>query len=67
MAIGALPTCDDRVCEDAMIEVRENTYRVRRVRRRPVRRAGVRVGAPDESLTRFSGLAAVTELVDRLG
>ncbi len=25
------------------------------------------VGAPDESLTRFSGLAAVTELVDRLG
>jgi hypothetical protein len=27
----------------------------------------VQVGAPDESLTRFSGLAAVTELVDRLG
>jgi hypothetical protein len=27
----------------------------------------VRVGAPDESLTRFSGLAAVSELVDRLG
>ena len=25
------------------------------------------MGAPDESLTRFSGLAAVTELVDRLG
>ena len=51
-----------------MIEVRRNTYRVRRVRRRRVRRgAGVRVGAPDESLTRFSGLAAVTELVERLG
>ena len=27
----------------------------------------VRIGVPDESLTRFSGLAAVTELVDRLG
>jgi hypothetical protein len=27
----------------------------------------VRVGAPDESLTRFSGLTAVTELCDRLG
>ena len=25
------------------------------------------VGAPDESLTSFSGLVAVTELVDRLG
>ncbi|GEL20924.1 hypothetical protein [Pseudonocardia asaccharolytica] len=27
----------------------------------------MRVGAPDESLTRFSGLAAVSELTDRLG
>jgi len=27
----------------------------------------VRVGAPDPSLTRYSGMAAVTELVDRLG
>ncbi len=34
---------------------------IRRLRRR------VRVGAPDRSLTRFSGMAAVTELVDRLG
>jgi hypothetical protein len=33
---------------------------IRRLRRR------VRVGAPDRSLTRFSGMAAVTELVDRL-
>jgi len=31
-----------------------------------VRRAGLRVGTADESLTRFSGMAAVTELVDRL-
>jgi len=27
----------------------------------------VRIGAPDPTLTRFSGIAAVTELVDRLG
>jgi hypothetical protein len=33
---------------------------IRRLRRR------VRVGAPDRSLTRFSGMVAVTELVDRL-
>ena len=40
---------------------------MRRVRRRRARRERVRVGAPDESLTRFSGLAAVTELCERLG
>jgi len=39
---------------------------VRRVRKRRARRARVQVGAPDESLTRFSGLIAVTELVERL-
>ena len=33
---------------------------IHRLRRR------VRVGAPDPSLTRYSGMAAVTELVDRL-
>ena len=27
----------------------------------------MRVGAPDRSLTRYSGMVAVTELVDRLG
>ena len=40
---------------------------MRRVRRRRARRERVRVGATDESLTRFSGLAAVTELCERLG
>jgi hypothetical protein len=40
---------------------------VGRGRGRRARRARVRIGAPDESLTRFSGLAAVTELCDRLG
>ena len=34
---------------------------IHRLRRR------VRVGAPDPSLTQYSGMAAVTELVDRLG
>ena len=34
---------------------------IHRLRRR------VRVGAPDPSVTSFSGMAAVTELVDRLG
>ncbi len=38
--------------------------RVREIRRL---RRGVRIGAPDESLTPVSGMAAVTELVDRLG
>jgi hypothetical protein len=40
---------------------------VRRLRRRRPRRARLLIGTPDASLTRFSGLAAVTELVDRLG
>jgi Transposase DDE domain group 1 len=34
---------------------------IRRLRRR------VRIGAPDPTLTQFSGMVAVTELVDRLG
>jgi len=34
---------------------------IRRLRRR------VRIGAPDPSVTRFAGMAAVTELIDRLG
>ncbi len=40
---------------------------MRRLRKRRPRRARFQVGTPDESLTRFSGLAAVTELTDRLG
>jgi hypothetical protein len=40
---------------------------VGRVRKRGARRARVQVGAPDESLTRFAGLVAVTELTERLG
>ncbi|MCA1682178.1 MAG: hypothetical protein LC700_03455 [Actinobacteria bacterium] len=38
--------------------------RLREIRRL---RRGVRIGAPDPSLTPVSGMVAVTELVDRLG
>ena len=38
-----------------------------RVREMSRLRGRVRVGAPDPSLTPVSGMAAVTELVDRLG
>ena len=38
-----------------------------RIRRRRALRRRVRMGAPDRSLTGFSGMLAVTELVDRLG
>jgi hypothetical protein len=45
--------------------VGEGTYLVGRVR--GGKRQRVRVGTPDPSLTRVSGMAAVTELCDRLG
>jgi DDE family transposase len=44
----------------------KDTYRVGRVREIGRLRRRVRIGAPDPSLTRFSGMVAVTELVDRL-
>ena len=46
---------------------REDTYQVGRVREIRRLRRRVRIGAPDPALTPVSGLAAVTELVDRLG
>ena len=64
MTIGVLLTCDDGVCDDTIIEVGRTPIRVREIRRL---RRRVLVGAPDPSLTRYSGMAAVTELVDRLG
>ena len=42
----------------------EDTYRVGSLRGG---RPAVRVGAPDPALTSVSGMAAVTELVERLG
>jgi hypothetical protein len=40
---------------------------VGRIRRQRGLRRRVQIGAPDGSLTGFSGMLAVTELVDRLG
>ncbi|HET9258176.1 MAG TPA: hypothetical protein VFO16_23675 [Pseudonocardiaceae bacterium] len=45
----------------------KGTYLVGRVRDCRGAGRGVRVGAPDPSLTRVSGMAAVSELCDRLG
>src|SRR5689334_372713 len=45
---------------------RKDTHRVGRVREIHRLRRRVRLGAPDPWLTRYSGMAAVTELVDRL-
>ncbi|MGH3831435.1 MAG: hypothetical protein ACRDRS_13475 [Pseudonocardiaceae bacterium] len=45
----------------------EDTHRVDTLRDMRRLRRRVRIGAPDASLTRVSGMAAVCELVDRLG
>ena len=44
----------------------EGTYLVKRIRSRARERQQARIGAPDRSLTANAGLAAVTELCDRL-
>ena len=45
----------------------EGTYLVARIRGRKQQRRQARIGAPDAALTSSSGLAAVSELCDRLG
>ncbi len=45
----------------------EDTLSVKRVRRRKPARKRVKIGAPDPSLTATSGVAAVAELLDKLG
>ncbi|HEX9358419.1 MAG TPA: hypothetical protein VF933_31975 [Streptosporangiaceae bacterium] len=45
----------------------EGTYLVARIRGRKRKRRQARVGAPDAALTPSAGLAAVSELCDRLG
>jgi len=67
MPIGALLTCDDGGYEANDHRGWKGTYLVGRVREIRRLRRRVRVGAPDPSLTSVSGMAAVTELVDRLG
>jgi hypothetical protein len=65
--MGAAVTWDDVGCESTLSSRKGGTHLVSRIRDgRGVRRQ-VRVGAPDPSLTSVSGMAAVTELVDRLG
>ena len=43
------------------------THLVKRIRGRRRKRRHVRIGAPDAALTANAGLAAVTELCERLG
>ena len=50
-------TWDDGVCDDTIIKGWKDTHLVGRVREIRRLRRRVRVGAPDPSLTRFSGLA----------
>jgi hypothetical protein len=46
----------------------KGTYRVTRIRgRKPERRQRARIGVPDAALTANGGLAAISELCDRLG
>jgi hypothetical protein len=45
----------------------EGTYLVSRIRGRKRKRRQARIGAPDAALTPNGGMAAITELCDRLG
>src|SRR6266496_4174999 len=63
MVRGAAPAWDDDVCDDVISPGRGHLS----VGSLRGGRPEVRVGAPDASLTAVSGMAAVTELVERLG
>src|SRR6266498_3248903 len=63
MVIGAALAWDDDVCDDVISPGRGHLS----VGSLRGGRPEVRVGAPDPSLTAVSGMAAVTELVERLG
>jgi hypothetical protein len=67
MPIGAALAWDDDRCQVICQPSGEDTYLVSRIRGGSPRRQRVRAGAPDRSLTANAGLAAVTELCDRLG
>src|ERR1017187_862919 len=66
MPIGAALTWDDDHCVVTIISSGEGTYLVSRIRGGRRRRRQARVGAPDAALTPNAGLAAVSELCDRL-
>src|ERR1019366_8082383 len=66
MPIGAALTWDDDHCVVTIISSGEGTYLVSRIRAGRRRRRQARVGVPDAALTPNAGLAAVSELCDRL-
>src|ERR1022692_3612563 len=66
MPIGAALTWDDDHCYVMIVSSGEGTYLVSRIRAGRRRRRQARVGVPDAALTPNAGLAAVSELCDRL-
>src|SRR5487761_1226689 len=67
MLIGAALTWDDDRCEANNHLGWRGTYLVNRIRGGKRKRRQVRVGAPDAALTPNAGMAAVSELCERLG
>src|SRR5213075_2659073 len=67
MPIGAALAWDDDHCEVIDIPGGRGTYLVNRICGRRWKHRQARIGAPDAALTANSGLAAVSELCERLG
>src|SRR6266513_5133925 len=67
MPIGAALAWDDDRCQANDHLGGEGTYLVRRIRGSKRKRRQVRAGVADRALTPDAGMAAVTELCDRLG
>ncbi len=65
--MGTALAWDDGYCEVTIVLGWRGTHLVKRIRGGSAGRRKVRVGAPDGTLTGSAGLAAVTELCDRLG
>src|SRR5581483_11990566 len=67
MLMGAALAWDDDLCVVIVIFGGRGTHLVKRIRGWKGKPRQVRVGAPDRALTANAGLAAVSELCDRLG
>jgi hypothetical protein len=67
MPIGAALTWDDDRCEANNHLGWRGTYLANRIRGRRRERRQARIGAPDAALTPNAGMAAISELCDRLG
>lgn len=61
-----MPAWRIRVVEAVDDPSGKSTLSVKRIRRRKLARKRVRIGAPDPSLTAMSGVAAVSEFVEKL-